>query len=67
MTETSKRTPWHIVGDEVATCNCAWGCPCQFNALPTTGRCEALVAARIKKGNYGSVPLDGLAFAAAWW
>ena len=61
------RTPWRIVGEEVATCNCAWGCPCQFNALPTHGRCEALVAVRIHEGYYGSIPLDGLLYAAAYW
>ena len=36
------------------TCNCAWGCPCQFNALPTHGRCEAMVAVRIREGHYGT-------------
>ena len=25
-------------GGEVVSCDCAWGCPCQFNALPTEGR-----------------------------
>lgn len=61
------KTPWRIVADEVATCNCAWGCPCQFNALPTHGRCEALVAVRIRVGHYGATKLDGLAFASAFW
>jgi hypothetical protein len=51
----------------VGTCNCAWGCPCQFNALPTHGRCEALVAVRVREGHYGSTRLDGLTFAAAYW
>ena len=49
-------TAWRIVADETGTCNCAWGCPCQFNALPTYGRCEALVAVRIREGHYGSHP-----------
>jgi hypothetical protein len=66
MTDTGK-TLWRIVGEEAATCNCAWGCPCQFNALPTHGRCEALVAAHIREGHYGRTKLDGLTFAAAWW
>lgn len=61
------KTPWRIAADEVATCNCAWGCPCQFNALPTTGRCEALVAARIRDGHFGDTPLGGVTFAAAYW
>ena len=61
------KTPWRIVADEVATCNCAWGCPCQFNALPTTGRCEAVVGARIREGHYGKTQLGGVVFAAAYW
>ena len=60
-------TPWRIVADETATCNCAWGCPCQFNAPPTHGRCEALVAVRIREGHYGATKLDGVRFAAAYW
>jgi hypothetical protein len=61
------KTPWKIVGDEVGTCNCAWGCPCQFNALPTHRRCEALVAVRIRQGHYGSTRLDGVVYATAYW
>ena len=64
---TTPRTPWRIVADETGTCNCAWGCPCQFNALPTHGRCEALVAVCIREGHYGSIKLNGLTFAAAYW
>lgn len=60
-------TPWRIVAEETGTCNCAWGCPCQFNALPTKGRCEALVAVRIREGHYGATKLDGLAYALAYW
>jgi len=61
------KTPWRIVAEEASTCNCAWGCPCQFNALPTHGRCEALVALRIREGHYGETPLGGVTFAAAYW
>lgn len=60
-------TPWRIVADETGTCNCAWGCPCQFNALPTQGRCEALMAVRIREGHYGPTKLDGVTYAAAYW
>jgi len=66
MADTTK-VPWRIVGEEVASCNCAWGCPCQFNALPTHGRCEAVVGVRIREGHYGSTKLDGLTFAEALW
>lgn len=61
------QTPWRFVAEETGTCNCAWGCPCQFNALPTHGRCEALVAVRIHEGHYGSTKLDGVTYAAAYW
>ena len=63
----ASKTSWRILADETGTCNCAWGCPCQFNALPTHGRCEALVAVRIHQGHYGSTKLDGLTYAAAYW
>ena len=44
-------------------CNCAWGCPCQFDALPTTGYCEALAALDIRQGHFGATRLDGVRFA----
>jgi hypothetical protein len=62
------RVDWHIQGVDVTTCNCAWGCPCQFNSLPTEGNCRAVVGFRVDKGHFGKVSLDGLAFAGlfAW-
>jgi hypothetical protein len=61
-------TEWMIRGPEISSCNCAYGCPCQFNALPTEGNCRAAVGMQIEKGNYGKVKLDGLRWAAtaAW-
>lgn len=61
-------TQWEIHGRELANCNCDYGCPCQFNALPTDGTCEAVVVFEIDVGHYGSVRLDGLrsAFVAKW-
>jgi hypothetical protein len=53
-------TNWMIRGREFAHCNCAYGCPCQFNALPTYGDCKALVAMQIDEGYHGSTRLDGL-------
>jgi hypothetical protein len=63
--ETPARTMtnWRIVGEETGSCNCAWGCPCQFNALPTYGRCEALVDLQIREGYFGDTRLDGVSFA----
>jgi len=59
---------WMIKGPELGTCNCDWGCPCQFNALPTRGNCRAVVALRVDEGHFGDVRLDGLKAAAilAW-
>jgi hypothetical protein len=51
---------WEIQADELVACNCAYGCPCQFNALPTYGNCEAMAGFQIKKGHFGDVELDGL-------
>jgi hypothetical protein len=53
---------WEISGAEFANCNCAWGCPCQFNALPTFGDCRAVFGMRIEKGHFGDTRLDGLAW-----
>ncbi|MBW2281503.1 MAG: DUF1326 domain-containing protein [Deltaproteobacteria bacterium] len=53
---------WMIRGVEYGNCNCAWGCPCQFNAPSTYGKCEAIQAALIEEGHFNDTPLDGLAF-----
>ena len=53
-------TPWEIHAVVVANCNCAYGCPCQFDALPTYGTCEAADGFQVEKGFYGGVSLDGL-------
>lgn len=51
---------WSIEGREFTNCNCAYGCPCQFNALPTHGHCQATVGIHIDKGHHGDTSLDGL-------
>lgn len=64
----SNYVEWTMQGVEFANCNCAWGCPCQFNGLPTHGNCRALCFVQIDKGHFGGVPLDGLRWGimAAW-
>lgn len=59
---------WTIKGREFVHCNCAYGCPCQFNALPTHGKCHAVVAIEIDEGHHGDTKLDGLRIGviAAW-
>ena len=59
-------TPWEIQARELINCNCSYGCPCQFSALPTKGFCEALGAIAIDKGHYGETRLDGLKFGVAF-
>lgn len=51
---------WSIRGTHFVNCNCDYGCPCQFNALPSHGDCRAVVAWHIDEGHFGDVRLDGL-------
>jgi len=37
---------WSIEGPHFANCNCDYGCPCQFMALPTDGTCKAVAGWR---------------------
>ena len=53
---------WSLQGHSIANCNCDFGCPCQFNTLPTHGDCRAMTAVKINKGHFGDVDLSGLAF-----
>ncbi|WP_447972774.1 DUF1326 domain-containing protein [Nitrospira sp. Kam-Ns4a] len=64
---TATKTDWRLVGEEFGGCNCVWACPCQFNALPTTGRCEALATYRVSEGYFGDTRLDGARFASLYW
>ena len=59
---------WTIKAREFTNCNCAYGCPCQFNALPTHGNCQAVVGMQIDQGYHGDTKLDDLKFAGifAW-
>jgi len=51
---------WEIIAREFGNCNCDYGCPCQFNALPTHGNCQAVVGYDISAGHFGDTQLDGL-------
>lgn len=66
-TAASEKTPFRIQGEEVGSCNCAWGCPCQFNAEPTHGRCEGLMVCSVIAGHFGTTRLEGVLFAGAYW
>jgi hypothetical protein len=51
---------WYVEGDTFGGCNCAYGCPCQFEALPTHGNCHGFEVVRIDRGHFGDVDLTGL-------
>jgi hypothetical protein len=53
---------WRITGQVLVACNCDWGCPCNFNAPPSTGKCEGGWTWHVDEGSYGDVRLDGLNF-----
>jgi len=59
---------WSIECDYMESCNCDFGCTCNFSGLPSFGSCEALVGYHIRKGHYGELQLDNLDFiyAASW-
>ena len=51
---------WYIEASEFGTCNCDYGCPCQFEADPTHGNCRGFEALHIEKGHYGEIDLTGI-------
>ena len=55
-------TKWQLKGTAFIACNCDWGCPCNFNALPTKGFCEGGWTWHIDNGVVDDVRLDGLSF-----
>ncbi len=59
---------WYLEGIEFGSCNCSYGCPCQFEAPPTHGDCRGFEVLRIDRGHFGDVTLDGLNMAVlyAW-
>ena len=59
---------WRLKADYVETCNCDYGCPCNFNGFPTYGSCQGLLLFHIRSGSYGDTRLDGLdAIYAEYW
>ena len=51
---------WYIEGKSFGNCNCVYGCPCQFEDLPTDGHCNGFEVLHIDKGHFGDVDLAGL-------
>lgn len=59
---------WFFDANYLQSCNCDYGCPCEFSAPPTTGFCHGLGVWQIQRGKYDDLELDGLGlgFAATW-
>jgi hypothetical protein len=51
-----------VEGTVLISCNCDYGCPCNFNALPTTGKCEGHWTWHVERGKADGVSLDGVTF-----
>jgi len=51
---------WYVEGVEYGNCNCAYGCPCQFEAESTYGDCFGFEVVRIDKGYFGEIDLAEL-------
>src|SRR5882724_12047771 len=59
--ESGEKIPrWELKVDYVESCNCNFGCPCNFSGYPTDGFCEALVGYHIREGRFGTTRLDGV-------
>lgn len=59
---------WELNATSFTNCNCDYGCPCQFNALPTHGNCEAVQSMEIHSGHFGDVDLSNIrAVTSLWW
>lgn len=56
---------WALKGQVIVACNCDFGCPCNFNGLPTPGKCEGSWTWHVTEGSYGEVRLSGLNFTLA--
>ncbi len=67
-TEAAQIPKWNFKADYIETCNCDFGCPCNFNGFPTYGFCRALVLHHIREGQYGDTNLADIdvVSAASW-
>lgn len=59
---------WYIEGKAFGNCNCVYGCPCQFEDIPTNGHCNGFEVLQIDKGHFGDTDLSGIrtALVYAW-
>ena len=60
-TTDQQRASWRISGELEEACSCDAACPCWWDSKPTKMTCGGGQTLFIEKGNYGNVPLNGLA------
>lgn len=58
----TEKPSWNLKGVVLVACNCDYGCPCNFNALPSRGKCEGGWTWHVEHGSVAGVPLDDLNF-----
>jgi hypothetical protein len=58
---TTEKPSWTLSGVVLVACNCDYGCPCNFNAAPTHGKCEGGWTWHIQHGSFNGVSLNGVA------
>ncbi|HTM23949.1 MAG TPA: DUF1326 domain-containing protein [Vicinamibacterales bacterium] len=58
----NEKPAWKLEGLVLVACNCDYGCPCNFNARPSHGKCEGGWTWHVERGAFDDVPLDGLNF-----
>jgi uncharacterized protein DUF1326 len=46
---------WHLAGTVLVSCNCDWGCPCNFSACPTNDKCQGGRRWHIERGAVDAV------------
>jgi hypothetical protein len=51
---------WRLEGQWLKTCNCARGCPCNFNGKPTQGNCVGVIGMCIVKGHFDGTRPAGI-------
>ena len=59
---TAETRAWNLTGTVLISCTCDYGCPCNFNARPTHGKCEGGWTWIVDTGAFAATPLDGLSF-----
>jgi hypothetical protein len=59
---------WSIEAATFGSCNCDYGCPCQFELRPSHGHCQGFEVGSIERGHFDDVRLDGMRYAViyAW-